>query len=216
MTYLQLVNDVLVRLRETSVASVTTTTYSTLIGKFVNDAKKQVEDAWFWNSLSSSITVNTTPSTSNYVVTGSGRKFRGVTVNNTNTNSKYQLQNAPLQWIVDQQDLTTTTNAQPRYYAWNGDNGVDSKVEFYPTPDASYAIKFHMTVAQSDLSADGDILLVPSEPVVASAYARALVERGEDGSLNSSEAYMLYKNILSDAIAMESTRYCENDEWVAV
>lgn len=27
------------------------TTYSALIGKFVNDAKRQVEDAYTWNSL---------------------------------------------------------------------------------------------------------------------------------------------------------------------
>jgi hypothetical protein len=45
MTYLELVNDVLVRLRETTVSSVSETSYSSLIGKFVNDAKRQIEDA---------------------------------------------------------------------------------------------------------------------------------------------------------------------------
>ena len=44
MTYLELINDVLIRLRETTVAANGETTYSTLIGKFVNDAKRQVED----------------------------------------------------------------------------------------------------------------------------------------------------------------------------
>ena len=42
MTYLELVNDVLVRLRETTVSTVTQTAYSSLIGKFVNDGKRQV------------------------------------------------------------------------------------------------------------------------------------------------------------------------------
>jgi hypothetical protein len=42
------------------------------------------------------------------------------------------------------------------------------------------------------------------------------VERGEDGGLSSSEAYGLYKNILSDQIALEATRFVENDCWVAV
>ena len=41
-TFLQAVNDVLARLREVQVASLTETTYATLIGKFVNDAKRQV------------------------------------------------------------------------------------------------------------------------------------------------------------------------------
>ena len=37
MTYLELVNDVLARLREQQVTTVNLTTYSSLIGKFVND-----------------------------------------------------------------------------------------------------------------------------------------------------------------------------------
>ena len=45
-TYLQAVNDVLVRLREEQVSTVTETSYSSLIGKFVNDAKRQIEDSY--------------------------------------------------------------------------------------------------------------------------------------------------------------------------
>jgi len=48
------------------------------------------------------------------------------------------------------------------------------------------------------------------------AYARALVERGEDGGLSSSEAYGLFKGILADQIALEAARFIENDAWVAV
>ena len=51
MTYLELVNDVLVRLRESTVSTVGETTYSSLIGKFVNDAKRQIEDSFNWNVL---------------------------------------------------------------------------------------------------------------------------------------------------------------------
>jgi hypothetical protein len=50
-TYLQLVNDVLVRVREPTVSTVTQTAYSTLIGALVNDAKREVEDAWQWSQL---------------------------------------------------------------------------------------------------------------------------------------------------------------------
>jgi len=70
MTYLELVNDVLARLRETSVSTVTETTYSTLIGKFVNDAKRQIEDAFSWNVLGQTITVTTAASTAAYSLTG--------------------------------------------------------------------------------------------------------------------------------------------------
>jgi hypothetical protein len=66
------------------------------------------------------------------------------------------------------------------------------------------------------LSDNNDTLLVPSEPVILGAYARALVERGEDGGLNSSEAYGLYRSSLADAIAIESSRYIGEDAWEAV
>jgi hypothetical protein len=57
---------------------------------------------------------------------------------------------------------------------------------------------------------------MPSELVVQSAYARALVERGEDGGLSSSEAYQLYRSMLSDYIATEATRYPEFGSFEAV
>ena len=88
-------------------------------------------------------------------------------------------------------------------------------MELYPTPDGTYSLKFNMIVPQVDLSADADVLLIQPEAVIAGALARALAERGEDGGLASSEAFGLYKGILADQIAVESTRYIENDSWVA-
>ena len=214
MTYLQLVNAVLARLRETSVATVATTQYSTLIGKFVNDAKRQVEDAWNWDALRTTKTVNTSPSTSTYTVTGSGLHPKDVTVNDST--NKGTLINVPRQWIIDQQQLSNVSNGVPSYYAWNGTDGTDSKVELFPTPSGTFALKFNMYVPQAVLSADGDVLLIPHEAVEMGAYARALVERGEDGGLSSSEAYGLFKGILADQIALEAARFIENDAWVAV
>ena len=65
-------------------------------------------------------------------------------------------------------------------------------------------------------TADATVIAVPDVLVSQNAYARALVERGEDGGLSSSEAYQLYKAMLSDYIALEGTRYPENQEFVAV
>lgn len=214
MTYLQLVNDCLARLRESSVASVSTSAYSLLIGKYINDAKRQVEDAWNWDALSTTITLNTVGGTTTYTVTGSGIRQRDVTVNDST--GRNQLHNVPIQWILDQQQLATVTMGVPCYYAWNGTDGTDSKVEIYPTPDSAYALKFNMVVPQSALTSDTDVITVPSEPVVALAYARALVERGEDGGMNSSEAYQLGKSVLSDYISLEKERFMEYDVFEAV
>jgi hypothetical protein len=212
-TYLQAVNEVLSRLRESSVASVTTSAYSTLIGSFVNDAKRQVEDAWDWTCLATTISIPTVAGTSLYTVTGSGVRQRGVTVNDST--NRLTLRNIPIQWIVDQQQLNTVSSSVPCYYAWSGTDGTDSKVELFPTPDGVYSLKFNMTVPQIELSADATVITVPAEPVIAGAVARALVERGEDGGLSSAEAYALFKSVLSDYISLEKERFTEYDVFVA-
>lgn len=216
MTYLEAVNDVLGRLREDSVASVSTNSYSLLIGKFVNDFKTVVEDAWNWDSMSASVNLSTAVGTTNYVVTGSGRKQKDVVVNFTSTNNKIQLKNVPIQWIIDQQDLSTVQSGAPVYYAWNGTNGTDSKVELFPTPDGIYNLRFHMYVPQAKLTTDADIITIPYTPIVLGAYARANLERGEDGGISANEAFAIFKNSMADEIAIESTRFSENNVWEAV
>lgn len=213
-TYLQMVNDVLARLRENSVSSVTESTYSTLIGKFVNDAKRQVEDAWNWDVLSTTITIPTVAGTSTYTVTGSGIRQRDVVVNDATSQARLNLVSP--QWILDQQQLSTVQQGSPVYYAWSGTDGTDSKVELFPTPDAVYSLKFNMIVPQTELSSDATVVSVPSEPIVAGAVARALVERGEDGGLSSAEAYGLFKSVLADYIALEKERFSEFDTFVPV
>lgn len=212
-TYLTLVNEVLARLRESSVSTVSENPYSTLIGKFVNEAKRQVEDAWTWDALNTTVTVTTSSGTSLYTVTGSGRRQKDVTVNDATNKTTLSL--VPAQFITDQQQLTTTTTGSPIYYAWNGWDGTDSKAEFYPTPDGAYTIYFNMNVPQAELSSDNTIMLIPKEPVIANAYARAIAERGEDGGLASSEAYALYRGILSDFIALEQNRFPDWDTFKA-
>ena len=214
MTYLQLVNLVLDRLRENPVESVSETPYSALIGKFVNDAKRQVEDAWNWDALSVTLPLTTAANISTYVLTGSGLKPKHISVNDTTNKSR--LSNVPIKWIFDQQQLATVSNAQPAYYAWNVNDGTDSKVELFPTPDGAYLLKFNLYVNQPALADNGDVLTLPHEAIEMGAYARALVERGEDGGLSSSEAYGLFKGILADQIALESSRFTENDAWVPV
>ncbi len=55
MTYLELVNNVLRRIREEEITSVSANTYSKKIGDFVNDAKRLVKTAWDWSGLKTTI-----------------------------------------------------------------------------------------------------------------------------------------------------------------
>jgi hypothetical protein len=215
MTYLELINDVLVRLRETTVASVTETTYSTLIGKFVNDAKRQVEDAYAWNVLGTTITLSTTSGTYQYALTGAGQKFQVIDV--INVTSNVGMKNIDFASMNRKQNFSTPVSGIPYEYAFDGvDGNYDTKVTIYPRPDGVYSIPFSLAVPQATLTDGATIIAVPDVLVVQNAYARALVERGEDGGLSSSEAYQLYKAMLSDYIALEGTRYPENQEFVAV
>jgi hypothetical protein len=215
MTYLELVNDVLVRLREEQVSTVSETTYSALIGKFVNDAKRQIEDAYAWNVLGTTITLSTVQGTYSYALTGSGQKFQVLDV--LNVTSNIRMKNIDFATMNRFQNFSTPVEGIPAYYAFDGvDGSNDTKVTIYPRPDGVYSIPFSLTVPQATLSADGTYVKVPDTLVSQNAYARALVERGEDGGLSSSEAYLLYKAMLSDYIALEGTRYPENQEFVAV
>jgi hypothetical protein len=215
MTYLELVNDVLIRLREAEVSTVPETSYSTLIGKFVNDAKRQIEDAFAWNVLGTTITLSTTSGTYSYSLTGAGQKFQVVDV--INATSNLGMRNIDFASMNRKQNFSTPVSGIPSEYAFDGiDGSYNTKVTLYPRPDGVYSIPFSLTVPQATLASDSTVVLVPDVLVVQNAYARALVERGEDGGLFSSEAYTLYKSMLSDYIALEGTRYPENQEFVAV
>ena len=215
MTYIELINDVLIRLRETTVATSGETTYSTLIGKFVNDAKRQVEDSFSWNALGTTVTLTTVAATYSYSLTGAGQRFQVMDV--INTTSNVGMKNISFVEMNRYQNLVPTTNGIPQYYAFDGvDASGDTKVTLYPRPDGVYSIPFSLTVPQATLSSDATSVLVSDALVAQNAYARALVERGEDGGLSSSEAYQLYRSMLSDAIALEATRYPENQEFIAI
>jgi hypothetical protein len=214
-TYLQAVNDVLVRLREEEVSTVTETSYSALIGKFVNDAKRQIEDAYEWNVLGTTVIIPTVSGTYSYSLTGAGQKFR--VQDAINTTSKISITNITFASMNRYLNFGTPSSSIPMYYTFDGvDSNSDTKVTLFPIPDAAYNIQFSLVVPQAILSSDGTAISVASELVVQNAYARALVERGEDGGMNSSEAYQLYKSMLSDYIATEATRYPEFGSFEAI
>ena len=213
-TYVETVNNVLRRLREPTVSSVNETNYSAMIGVFVNDAKREVEDAHDWNVLSDTLTASTTASIFNYVLTGSGNRFRVIDVLNDTDDT--ELRYAPTKWMNKQFLLTTSQTASPMFYNFNGvDSNYDTQVDIYPIPDGAYTLRFNLIIPQADLTSDNTRILVPPHLVSMLAYAKAIAERGEDGGNLSSEAYALYKMSLANEIAIERNRYEEEMNWVA-
>ena len=214
-TYIQLVNEVLIRLREREVTSVNDTAYSKLIGKFVNDAKRQAEDAYNWNALSTTLTADTVPGIFNYVLDGSGQRFRVMDIINDSTDNTLQNQTSAQfnKWFL----MSTAEHAEPMYYNFNGTNSAgDTQVDLYPIPDQVYNLRFNIIRPQPPLEVNSDILLIPHEPVIFGAVARGMAERGEDGGMDSNAMYALYQQSLGDAIALESGRYLEESAWIDV
>lgn len=210
--YIQLVNDVLVRLREPEASSVSDTAYVKLIAKYVNDSKRQVEDAYNWNALSETLSATTTADIFNYVLVGSGQRFRVIDVLNDTDN--WFLRNATTVWMDQQFLLTNAQKGSPMYYNFNGtDSNGDTQVDLFPIPNGAYNIRFNVIKPQDPLVVNADVLLVPHEPVILGALARAQAERGEDGGVQSGETYALYRQSLSDAISLEANRYIEDTEW---
>ena len=214
MNYLDLVNNVLVRLREDEVGSVSENSYSKLIGKFVVDAQRQVEDAYDWNGLSQTLTMETVSGLFNGVLVGSGVRFRLIDVINDTNN--WEMTYRTTKEMNDLFLNRPLDYGPPRYYNFNGVNADgDTQVDIYPVPDGVYTLRFNITQPQDPLTNASDKLKVPAEPVIFLAYAKAIAERGEDAGFSATQAYAMYKESLADHISIETNRYPEELIWNA-
>lgn len=215
MTYLQIVNSVLTRLRENQVDTVNFDEYSSLIGAFVNDAKAQIENSHSWSSLRSTKLLNTVSATSEYSVTGSGdHPIINAIVNDTsNLNITFRDMNFFNQAYYRSQVLS----GSPTNFTRIGvDGSGDIKIKLYPQPDAVYALRIDGVYPQADLSADADVILIPYNPVVQLVYAMALRERGESGGQSAQEQMIYADRILSDYIAIDANYFPTETAFVVV
>lgn len=217
MTYIQMVNAVLRRLREKEVATVqglpNQNTYARLIGDFINESKTMVENSWDWSALRTTMTITTEQDVFNYILTGSRNRFEVLNVIN-DTDDRF-LQYQPSAWF-DQRYLMNdpVTTGSPAYYNFNGvDANGDTQVDLYPKPDGVYEVRFNVVKREIDLEADADKVLIPSRPIILFAYAMAIEERGEDGGQSSQYAYQVAQTTLSDEIAFDAARHPENILW---
>lgn len=210
MTYLELVNKILVRLRENEVTSVNDTPYSKLIAEFVNVVKREVEDAWGWSHLRTSVIITTTPNIYSYELTGVNTRSKILDV--INNTEDYVLRYQTTRWF-DKVFLTGSTNlGLPAYYNLNGVSADgDHYVDLYPIPNGAYDIRVNVITPQSDLVEDADVIQIPYQIVVEGALARAISERGDDGGYTEQEAR--YQSIASDLIALDAANRPDETIW---
>jgi len=210
MTYLEIVNKVLLRLRENQVETVDENSYSALVGELVNVTKREIEDSWNWSCLRTTLAATTTAALFNYVLVGAGTRFRVLDVVNDTTN--IFLKNRPSAWFEQQLLMATVQTGSPAYYNFNGvDQYGDTQVDVFPVPDAGYDLYFNIVMPQDDFTTDTEEVKIPYTLLIEGTLSRALSERGEDGSYQDQEAR--YRNMLADLIAIEAGSRPEETIW---
>lgn len=210
MTYLEIVNKVLKRLREPTVASVNENSYSALIGELVNVAKREIEDAWDWSALRITLTATTAPDLFNYILVGAGTRFRVINVVNDTDNIFLKPRDS--RWFETNLLMVPVQKGSPLYYNFNGVTEYgDTQVDLFPVPDTSYTIRFNVVMPQDDLTTDAEKVKIPYTLLVEATLARAIAERGEDGGNQDQE--MRYRNMLADLIAIEAGTRPEETTW---
>jgi hypothetical protein len=208
MTYLNLMNNVLRRLREEETSSVTSTTYVKMVGDFINDAKTLVGQAADWSALRETITISTAASDNTYSLTGGGDNIKVMSMLNDTQNCFIEYQTKD--WFNEQLYISSAAEGTPRYFTYNGlDSNGDTQILIGPTPDGVYSIRVDTVKRQADLSANTDELLIPAMPVIHLAVALLARERGETGGTSTAEYFTIANQYLSDAIAIDAAKHPE-------
>jgi len=208
MTYLNLVNNVLRRLREETTNNVNDTIFNTMVGDFVNDAKQLVEEACDWSGLRSTISLQTVVGTNQYSLVGTGDNVKVFSVINDTNNTFITYQTKD--WFNNALYLQEEISGSPAYYTFDGlDSSQDTQVLLSPKPSTVETLRFDVTKRQPELVNNTDVLLVPSKPVIHLAVALLARERGETGGTSTVEYFSIADRYLSDAIAIDAAKHPE-------
>lgn len=201
-------NNVLRRLREEEVSSVSSTTFTKMAGDFINDAKDLVEAATDWSALRETVVVNTVADDNLYSLTDCGDDVKVLSVINDTQNCFMGYQTKD--WFNQQLYINDVVEGAPRYYTYSGlDSNGDTQVLVSPRPDGVYNLRFDVVKRQPDLTINTSKLLIPAAPVMHLAVALLARERGETGGTSTVEYFAIADKYLSDAIAIDAAKHPE-------
>lgn len=206
-TWLSLVNGVQRRMRSAPTPTVTNSTYGTLVGKFVNDAKREVESAWDWTALRSTVNVTTAAGTDTYALTGTNERTR--IMYGWNVTRGHRLGKIDHNRFYTNINGTTVTEGTAAKYCVTGMSSGLRQVGVWPRPSEVESLQFYCIIPQADLAADATELTVPAYPVELMAWVFALIERGEDGGFDRQSASLMAQSALVDAIAEDASMLSE-------
>lgn len=215
LTWLQIINRVLVRLRESTVASNDTTDYSTMIGALVNSVKADIEDAYEWLAMRDTYSVSAVPGTTQYALTSAGPNAR--ILDAWNTTAMIELKRGTFEdfnrkffgWG------TVQTGTPDQYLEAGFNSSLDLLVDIYPSPSATNALVFNIYKPQADLSLDADVPVCPQHVLIEETIERALIEKGEKEmpQLAPGEKLFIRRDLLAEAVRNDASRDPDDQDW---
>ena len=219
MTYRELINQVLIRLREDTISSDwsgaindsnTISAYQKTIGALINDSKKNIEGYHDWLNLRETVNISTVAGTKNYNLS-SGQEIKILDVINNNTGIHLSQVSRV---YINTVKYPTDDTGEPLYYAFNGsDSSNNLKIDLSPVPTEAHTLSFDIVKPQDDLTLAATVLKIPSKPVILGAWARAISERGEDGGTQSSLMAQETGEALKQAIMLDSGNTEYESDW---
>ena len=219
MTYRELINQVLIRLREDTISgdwsgaindASTISAYHKVIGALINDSKRSVESYHDWLNLRETVSFNTVSGTKNYNL-NSGQEIKIIDAVNTDTG--HHLKQVSKVYI-NTVKFPTDDDGQPFYYAFNGsDSSNNLKIDLSPVPTSIETLNFEIVKHQDSLTNASTVLKIPAQPVILGAWARAISERGEDGGTQSSLAAQEANECLKQTVITDSGNTQYETDW---
>ena len=216
MTYLQMVNGVLTRLREDNVTTVdgNDDVVVLLVKDFINDAKRQIENAHTWTALATEWDFTTVASDPHVVLTNSATSC---IIDYIYDDNGVELNQADRAYVRKQSKQAGSTTNTPRVFCIDStDANGDLKLKLFPTPKEAEDYTVYGFKGSDDLVADQDTCRIAPLAIVYMATAMAARERGEVGGQTPNELLALAKEYLLSAIAQDATNSDLENIWTTV
>jgi hypothetical protein len=214
-TYLELVNDVLIAIRDDTVTSVSYNPYSALIASFVNDAKQQVEDAHNWSANLVELQVSALAAAADpdkVSLVGSNNAIKIDYAMNLTNNGGLLIQRSRRFMQIEGLRNNIAAGVVSNWCNNGVDANGDAVIQISPAPSADTTLVVVGWQRKPDLVDGSDVLVSPVRDL---AVALAVRERGEVQGNTSQEYFQIAKRTLSDAIAYDSARNDEESDWKA-
>lgn len=229
-TQLEMVNKVLLRLRENSVTTVIDNDYAQLIAQFINDSKADLEDSnHTWSAYETEIDVAIlNDGTRNYALAGTNdRSFlmrvykedRLPLAYDITADETGQLYDVPLKEIrrvrATADDLQSR---RPYTFAVQADTTADAgwQIQLLWGSNTARSWRMYWYVPQDDLALDATDdntqIILPQRPVELRAYAYALMEREIENSPAAQNAWARSVDSIASALETDMQVQKKSDE----